>query len=196
MKEKFVIWGSAPVTNALVPKKLEGIEPKDKLKLWFGHDYSKNNDFPEKLQFTASPDYPNNLKLVDYFGNTESVFPVSPKLKAFLEGLQLPNLLFVPVDMLNHKGKVLATYHLMHLTALVDCIDVPKSKVTEDFLREGTFAFVKKLALNEKKIPGDAQLFRIARLYKAVAVRRDLAKKVTDAGFEGIAWREIGEYTC
>ena len=194
MKDQFVIWGSADVDNALVPHKLEGIEPKDKGKLWFGHDFK--DDFPKELRFTADPDYPDDLRLIDHFGNSESVFPISPKLKSFLEELRLPNLQFIPVEMLDHKRRVLATYYLMHLTVLIDCMDIEKSKATENKLRKGTFSSVKALVLDEKKIPADAKLFRIARLYKAVAVRGDLATQLTEARFEGLKWREVGKYQC
>jgi hypothetical protein len=190
-----VIWRSgADVRGALVPHTLEGIEPKDKSKLWFGHDFK--DDFPKDLRFTADPNYPRSRKLIDHFGNTESVFPVSPRLKAFLEEQRLPDLQFIPVEMLDHKRQVLATYYLMHLTALIDCIDIEKSDACENKLRQGTFRSVDKLVLDERRIPADARLFRIARLYNAVAVRRDLANQITEAGFVGVAWREVAKYEC
>jgi|GEM_PF-6355357 len=86
MNEKFTIWRFKDV-----PKRLLNMEKM----LRFVMGVSLVDDMPNNLQFTADPDYPNDLLMLDNFGNTQSVIPISPKLKTFLEDKNIPNLEFI-----------------------------------------------------------------------------------------------------
>ena len=58
----------------------------------FGEDFTEDLIMSLDLKSGAAylpldPDYPNDLLMLDSFGNTEGVIPISPKLKAFLENI-------------------------------------------------------------------------------------------------------------
>ena len=65
-----------------------------------------------------------------------------------------------------------------------------KSKVTWSKIDDDAISEVEKLVLDESRI-GDRKLFRINNYFNIVLVRRDLAKAIDDAGFEGMRWKEI-----
>ena len=88
INDRFTIWRFKDAPNAYVQKKLLNMERK--LRLSMGD--SLNDDMPNSLQFNAAPDYPNDLLMLDYFGNTQSVIPISAELKVFLERKNIDNL--------------------------------------------------------------------------------------------------------
>ncbi|MBU3002767.1 imm11 family protein [Paraglaciecola arctica] len=191
MTDRFVIWDFDDVPNAYVPDDLLNIE--NKLSLLMGDSLA--SDMPENLQFSADPDYPNDLLMLDSFGNTESIIPISPKLKHFLENKTIPNLEFIPVDMLDHKGRVLEQYYLLHSTEVIDAIDKTQTELEIDDLNDEMYESVEDLTLLDESIPQEIQIFRIKGLYNAICVSQSLAKEIDDNGFTGIYWQDISDYS-
>ena len=191
--EDYCIWEAGDVDNILVPYNLEGIEDvEQKASLIRGRPFDVS--LPAGLRFTANPDYPDDLVLADYHGNTENVFPISPKLKEYLEARELPYLQFVPVDMLDHRGNVLAEYFLLHVTEVIDCIDLGASDVLESAMDQNMLLGVDELVLDQAKIPLDKPIFKLDRLFQ-IAISRKLAEEIDSQGFTGIHWEEIDEYS-
>lgn len=191
MSDRFYIWDFEDVPNALVPDKLLNVEKK--LKLLMGVPFGK--DLPDGLQFSADPDYPDDLKMLDSFGNAESVIPISPKLKVFLESKKIPNLEFIPVEMLDHRDNAIETYFLLHSTEVIDAIDKDETDLEVDDLNEEMYESVEDLVLVDDDIPEDIQIFRIKGLYDATCVSKKLADEISDNGFTGIDWMEIEDYS-
>lgn len=191
MTDRFVIWDFDDVPNAYVPDDLLNIE--NKLSLLMGDSLA--SDMPENLQFSADPDYPNDLLMLDSFGNTESIIPISPKLKHFLENKAIPNLEFIPVDMLDHKGRVLEQYYLLHSIEVIDAIDKTQTELEIDDLNDEMYESVEDLTLLDESIPQEIQIFRIKGLYNAICVSQSLAKEIDDNGFTGIYWQDISDYS-
>tara|TARA_R110002167_G_scaffold55802_10_gene158462 strand:+ start:5017 stop:5595 length:579 start_codon:yes stop_codon:yes gene_type:complete len=190
MNDRFTIWNFDDVPNAYVPKKLLNVEKK--LPFLMGRSFA--DDMPNNLQFSADPDYPNDLLMLDSFGNTQGVIPISPKLKAFLEEKEIPNLEFIPVDMLDHKDRVIAQYFLLHSTEVIDAIDKTQTKLKVNKLNEEMYNSVKNLVLLDESIPADIQIFRVKGLYNATCINKSLASEIDDKGFTGIYWQETSEY--
>lgn len=192
MNDRFTIWRFKDVPNAYVPKKLLNMEKM--LRLLMG--VSLADDMPTNLQFTADPDYPNDLLMLDSFGNTQSVIPISPKLKTFLEQKNIPNLEFIPVDMLDHKGRVITQYFLLHSTEVIDAIDKDETDLEVDDLNEEMYDSVDDLTLIDESVPSHIQIFRVKGLYDVTCISKTLAKEIDDNGFTGISWKEISAYSC
>ncbi|GAC19410.1 imm11 family protein [Paraglaciecola arctica] len=191
MNDRFTIWNFKDVPNAYVPKKLLNI--KKKLALRTGVSFV--DDMPNNLQFSADPDYPNDLLMLDSFGNTQSVIPISPKLKTYLESKDIPNLEFIPVDMLDHKSRVIEQYFLLHSTEVIDAIDKTQTELEVDDLNAEMYDTVENLILLDESIPADIQIFRVKGLYDVTCVSKTLAKEIDDNGFTGIEWEETSEYS-
>jgi hypothetical protein len=192
MNERFTIWRFKDVPNAYVPKKLLNMEKT--LRLLMG--VSLVDDMPSNLQFSADPDYPNDQLMLDNFGNTQSVIPISPKLKAFLEDKNIPNLEFIPVDMLDHNGRVIVQYFLLHSTEVIDAIDKDKTDLEVDDLNNEMYDSVDDLTLLEESVPPHIQIFKVKGLYDVTCISKALAKEIDDNGFTGISWKEISTYSC
>ncbi|MCL5247460.1 hypothetical protein M4I21_16690 [Cellulophaga sp. 20_2_10] len=192
MTERFAIWNFKDVPGAYVPKKLLNMERM--LRLLMG--VSLIHDMPDNLQFTADPDYPNDLHMLDSFGNTQSIIPISPKLKVFLENKNIPNLEFIPVAMLDHKGAVIAHYFLLHSTEVIDAIDKDETELEVDSLNTEMYDTVEDLTLLDESVPAHIQIFKVKGLYDVTCISKELAKEIDINGFTGISWKEISYYSC
>lgn len=194
MSSNFVLWSFEEVPNALVTDRLRGANNAgERRNLVSGKPFL--DTFGGQLQFTADPDYPDDLLLIDTFSNTASVFPISLALKNFLVSKHLLEIEFVPVNMLDHRDNVVGEYYLLHPLIPVDCIDIEKSDVKVDRLNEEMFNTVRELVLNEGNIPQQRKIFRIKGLYDAIAVERSLAEELSGQKFIGLDWIEIDEYS-
>jgi hypothetical protein len=192
MNDRFTIWRFEDVPGAYVPKKLLNMERM--LRLLMG--VSIADDMPKNVQFSADPDYPNDTVMLDCFGNAQSVIPISSKLKAFLESKDIPNLEFIPVDMLDHEGDVIAQYFLLHSVELIDAIDKDETELEVDTLNTEMYDTVEDLALIDKSVPAHIQIFRVKGLYDVTCISKALAKEIDDLGFTGVGWKEISDYSC
>ena len=133
--------------------------------------------------------------MLDSFGNTQSVIPISPKLKTYLESKDIPNLEFIPVDMLDHKSRVIEQSFLLHSTEVIDAIDKTQTELEVDDLNAEMYDTVENLILLDESIPADIQIFRVKGLYDVTCVSKTLAKEIDDNGFTGIEWEETSEYS-
>lgn len=192
MNDRFAIWRFRDVPGAYVPKKLLNMERM--LRLLMG--VSVADDMPRGLQFSADPDYPNDFDMLDSFGNAQSVIPISPKLKAFLESKDIPNLEFVPVDLLDHDERVIAQYFLLHSTEVIDAIDKDLTDLEVDSLNGEMYDSVEDLTLIDGSVPPHIQIFRVKGLYDVTCISKALAREIDEQGFTGISWREISAYSC
>ena len=77
MKNTFIIWKFDDVPKSYVPKTLLNVQDKEAYIM--GTPFA--DAIPNDLQFSGNPDYPNDLIMLDSIGNTESVIPISEKLK-------------------------------------------------------------------------------------------------------------------
>lgn len=194
MNSNYVLWSFEDIPNALKTYNLIGLKNAEELwNLISGEPFLET--LVDQLEFTANPDSPNDLLLIDNVGNTESLFPVSPTLKSFINNKNLPDIEFIPVNILDHRENVAGKYFLLHPLKSVDCIDKEASNVRVDRLNEEMFNRVRKLVINENNIPDQKSIFRIKGLYNAVAVDRSLAEELSSQKFIGLDWIEIDEYS-
>ena len=62
-------------------------------------------NFPPDASFRMSKDYPKNLKMEDFLVNENKLLVVSARVKEFLEGQKIEQNEFLPVRIINHKGR-------------------------------------------------------------------------------------------
>lgn len=153
---------------------------------------SRIGDFPEDAVFRMNPEFPYGIALKDSVKNTSSMIVVSPPLKEFLEKREVNAVEYLPVGLLNHKGRPAqgGKYFIVNLLDPVDCLDLDRcdakySNITPEDIRR-----VKSLVLDEAKVDTERQLFSPKGLFAPLA-RRDLAEAIDAAGFTGIRWVEL-----
>lgn len=194
MQDRFVIWDFDDVPKAHVPDDLLNMDnPEDRLALLMGKSFAGR--LPEGLQLSADPDYAGDVLMLDTFGNTESLIPVSPRLKAFLEARGLAHVEFIPVDMLDQSGETIERYFLLHCVNVIDAIDKTLTELEVDDLNEEMYETVEDLVLKSDVVPKGVQIFRVKGLYDATCITRSLAREIDDHGFTGAFWQEVSDYS-
>src|SRR5439155_15397562 len=69
-----------------------------------------------------------DVALLDSISNHEGVQLMSPKLRDFLRGQDVPETEFLPVAILDHKGRVASKdFSILNCLRVVDCVDQEKS---------------------------------------------------------------------
>lgn len=172
--------------------RLEGF--RRKYKLMRGREVA--DEFPADASFQMNRDFPDDLGLEDAAFNLSNQLVVSERLRAFLEAREVSGVEFLPVTMLDHKGRsVKADYVIANLLTHVDCVD--KEATTHEWnpLNENAMVGVRNLTVDPERIPDDVQLFRLEHVAGVIGVRRDLAEALEAEGFTGLAFSDFADYT-
>jgi hypothetical protein len=186
----FVIWKAKDEPHACVLKDLHNVPD-----LWELSDgVSRVTGFPTDAYFDMDPDYPHDTLLVDNLANTDRVIVASSKLVTILQHFHVSPVEYLPVAIEDHRGKTAASYTIVHLIEPVDCIDNAKSVLRWDSIDTDAIARVKKLVIDEAKIPVGRLLFRPKHLSQVTLVHRELAEAISREGCTGVRWIEINDY--
>lgn len=190
-QSSFVIWDSCVVPNACSLYDLEGVEKT----------YQLNKGVPRAVTFSSDaafsmhPDFPNNTLLTDNLINSDLMIVTSQRVKDFLEAQRIPKLEYLPVTILDHKGRAASRdYFIIHPIEPIECIDLAKSQVEWGLVDKSSISQVHHLEIDASKVPPDVELFRPKPLYDIVLVRRELAELIDAQGFSGIRWLELDQY--
>jgi hypothetical protein len=147
------------------------------------------------LSSAMNPESPDDLMLLDNVHNTDGILVASPRLRAFLGERNLADVEYLPISILDHKGRVAAPdYFVIHPVAPVDAIDADASLCKMSRIKKDRIQSMKKLALRPDAIPADRKLFRLKGLWNVALVSRPVADAISAAGFSGIRWLELSAY--
>jgi hypothetical protein len=157
---------------------------------------SRAANFPTKAAFKMDLDKPNDTLLTDNLFNTDLLIVGSPRLTEFFELQGVPKVEYLPVAIINHKGKVISReYVIINPVEPVVCIDLNKSEVTWDEMDESTIEHVSRLVIDETKVEPARALFRPKGLHQIILIRRELAEKIDSKGFTGVRWIELDGFS-
>jgi hypothetical protein len=188
----YVLWDTVRPPYVCALGGLEGVPRLFELK----DGVSRAKDFDEHAHFQMSPTYPYDIRLADSLKNADRLVVASRRLKEFLEGRGLDHVEYLPVAILNHKGRVASReYHVIHLTDPIDCLDIPKCRATQSMLIPEDILDVEELVLEPTRLDQDRLLFRAQYYDRPVFVRRDLAAEIENGGFVGIRFAELTDYS-
>jgi hypothetical protein len=191
MNDDFLIWDSAVVPNACCLAQLVNVD--DQFELPKG--IRRAAAFPSEAAFTMDPDFPNDTLLTDNLVNTDRLVVVSPKLKAFLESQRLAKVEYLPVTILNHKGRPASRdYFIVHPVDLAACVDTERSDVEWSVIDPTSIDSATRLVIDETALDPEVALFRPRPFYDVVLVRRPLAEAIDAQRFSGIRWIELSSY--
>jgi len=156
---------------------------------------SRMERWPEDACYYMDKKRKEDIRLEDCLWNIDSLLVISSKLKEFLEKENLKNNEYLPLTIFNHKDRpTKESYFIVNQIHLQDCIDQKKSKYDINDIDPWQFSEMGKLVIDEKKIEPEVALFRMNHYPYLPIIRRDLAKKITSAGFTGIRFGEIETY--
>ncbi len=165
--------------------KLQGFEDE-----WaVGQGVSLAANPPASLTMSMYEEEPRNTVLPDHVQNMDRLLIVSANMKTFLEGQDVNNVEYYPLEILDHKGKVASTaYFVAHLINPVDCIDVEASGVKwmgEGLSTQRIFR-MRTLVLDPARVPPDRSLFFPRYYNRHPILRRDLAVALQAQGFSHV----------
>src|SRR5688572_25632522 len=111
--------------------------------------------WPTDLSFSMDPDKPKDIRLLDYISNFEKVVLVSPRLRDWLRAQEVHDLEFLPVAIMDHKGRVASKdYSVVNCIRVVDAVDQQNSKFRWDGLEEPSMV-VRRIVLNDASLGED-----------------------------------------
>lgn len=137
--------------------------------------------------------YPG-IKLSDNLENTFGYWVISGALKTVLEREAHTEIEFLPVAIINHKGRRAdGEFFIANPFAIEDCVDRSGSDVDESAMSPGFFGGIYRLALDTTRIPPEARLFRLKQMPKIIIIRDDLRAALDAEGLTGLRYIAMGE---
>ncbi|MGC4085933.1 MAG: hypothetical protein QM736_28350 [Vicinamibacterales bacterium] len=150
------------------------------------------NVWPADMTFSMNPERPKDVSLIDAIDNLEGRLLASPRLVAALQEHALTDVEYLPVTVLDHKGRVASKdYRIVHCCRVVDCVDQQRSTFKWDGLERPSMV-VSTLVLNPQALTDDMRLIRPQFVPGKMLFRADLMQALNAQKFTGLAFtREI-----
>lgn len=146
----------------------------------------------EGVRMHMDPNFPKAIQLPDCVKNLPGAIVVSKRLKEFIEAEQPADVEYLPLSIVNHKGKVAsADYFIVNPYRLQDCIDQAQSDIQWNAIDKSLISACTKMVIDEKKIAKGAKVFRLQHYPTKVLFARSLADGIKKGGFTGIKFIEI-----
>lgn len=154
---------------------------------------SRKDGFPPDAFFDMNNDF--GIKLQDVLKNSKNLLVISESMRDFFvrEGLKDNEIL--PVAIRDPKGRpVKNPYFILHQVVLQDCIDLGRTVADRNPINPDIFIDVEQIFIEEDRIDPEVSIFRPRYHPLMLIVRRDLAERISAAGFTGIGFGEIEQY--
>ncbi|WIG92971.1 DUF1629 domain-containing protein [Myxococcus sp. SDU36] len=149
-------------------------------------------EYPDGLRFNMTKQEPG-LKIADVIPNAVNYFMVSKRMKELLEQHSGAEIEFLRFVLLNHRGRVASEdCYIANVVGMQDCVDMEKTEGDLDPLKPDRFMYLRRLLLQEDKVPPGAKLFRIPAAPRLMIVRKDLKEQLEKDGVTGITWYPMG----
>jgi len=156
---------------------------------------SRVSDSSADAYFEMDDDFPDDIRTEDFIANLNSVLVVSERTRQTLEATGLKNNEFLPVKIINHKGrKEKSPFYVLHQVELQDCIDFDKTVCTRNAIDPDLLSSISQLVLDERRIDPTVSLFRLKHFPHVPMFREDLVEKIRSAGLTGIKFTEPSHF--
>jgi hypothetical protein len=148
--------------------------------------------FPENATFFMDKNFPKAIKLADNVYNLRGLIVVSKKLKEFIEKTEPPNVEYLPVSIINHKGRIASKdYFIINPFVPQDCIDLQNSDIQWNAIDPEIISACFEMVIDETRIDPSITIFRLKYYPTKILVKRDMANKILNGGFIGTRFIEI-----
>ena len=150
--------------------------------------------FPKGLVFDLAKE--RGSTLTDSIPNSFAMRVVSEKLKGILEEeTPADSIEYLPIRLRTPRKKVLTTpYYIANVLGSVACMNAKKSDFNMSAISKTQVLHFRRLVLNEKKIPKDVKIFRLAEQTRLILVRGDLGKRIVDEDCLGVLFQELEDF--
>jgi len=164
--------------------------------LWqLGYAIPRSLGWPDDAYAEMDPNYPKDVALTDCLSGS-TLLVASGRTRELLPHQPSDNVEFLPVTIVNHKGRVASRdYYVVHPLTVVECIDAPASGAVFSAIDPETIVCCDALVLNHDEIPPELELFRPKYWPDIVLIRQTLADRLVAAGLTGLNFWPLDEYT-
>lgn len=148
--------------------------------------------WPADVRFHMDPNSPKQIQLPDWVDNLHNFIVVSKPLKDFIAESKPVDVQYLPVTIVDHKGKVASTdYVVINPYSLQDAIDQQASVIDWNPIDPTLIAACTTMVLDESRIAPGASIFRLKHYPSKVLLSRELASGIKKAGFTGVKFIEV-----
>ena len=188
---KYFLWNAQPPRGGCVVHEVRNFD--ELLDLQEGPG-SIADGYPDDVEIVMDPDHRKDVKLYDHLYNVHRLIVASPKLTSFLKGLKLAGVEFLPISIIDHKGKVASPeYAVVNPCNVYDCIDRDATDIDWNPIDPDLIASVSQLTFDESKIDPTVPMFRVKHMAHYVFVREDVAKAILAQDFSGPYMKPLAE---
>lgn len=152
--------------------------------------------FPEDAAYHMNASFPKDVKLPDNVQNNNGIPIVSKRLKEFLEAQDLGDVEYLPVTIVNHKGRVASPdYFILNPLTVLDVIDFEQSEVRWSAVKPDVIASASELVIDESKVPDGVRMLRPKSFAGVVMVDDGLVEELEAEDFTGLLFETAEEFT-
>jgi hypothetical protein len=193
MSGNFLVWRDGALTDGIC--KLTGLAGGVTKSFQINQGISRLEGWSPDALAEMDPDWPKDIGLADSM-HCMGFLVVSAKAKDFFAGESVGKIEFLPIKIINHKGRVASdSYFVVNPLDIVDCIDREASVVEINPVRKA-IGGCEQLVLKEEAVPPELKIFRLKDWLGVVVIRRELAVKAEkEAGLKNLKFYEPAEYT-
>lgn len=192
-RPEFVIWTSRYVEGWCTLLRPEPYE--DLYELDYGQPLADR--WPADSFSRMDPDRRKDLQLADSV-RCPYARTVSTRLRTAIETAGETRLEWLPLAILNHKGRVAARdYWIANPPYVIDCIDLDASNARwagRMLDADDPFAACDRLVLRPEVVPPGVQVFRARFKPGLLLMRRTMAEALLNEGLSGLAFGEPDAY--
>lgn len=179
---RLLIWRNDYEEGFCVIESPEGIERDYELSVGASRAQGWSSDVICRM----NPEYPDDLQLSDNLFGTLYII-VSKRIMEFLLKKQIGNVEFLPVTILNHKGRVASKeYYIMNPLDVIDCIDLDRSGVKWNRIEPDMIESCEKLVLKDDAVQATSKVFRPKFWPTEILIRKELAEDLVSSGRTGL----------
>ena len=189
---EYLLWSESPVANACT---LENVENLHRFDLPCGVPLQK--EWPSDALARMSKSFKKATALTDDLVNSDSIKVCSKRLVDFLKRKKLKNAEYLPLIILDHKGKVASKeYSVVNLVGLQDALDHRASKPTFNLLDPNQIDDVENLIIDVERIDPTLMVFRLKGLFDPVLIEKRLADAILKEGFVGPFFEPLEDFNA
>ncbi len=117
----------------------------------------------------------------------------SSRLRELLDSIGINNIEYYKLEIVNPRsGKKFSDYYIANVVGLVDCVDREKSELK--YFDDGDIKRIRKLVLDQSRIPSKLRIFRLAKRTILTVVHQSVKEVIESAGLTGCVFYRPEEY--
>jgi hypothetical protein len=188
---EYGVWTYQPVGNVCMLDTIENVPRRLDLK----RGVPFKDKFPASAQYPMSKDHKKETGLNDDLPNTDFIKVCSARVVEFLKKKQLKNVEYLPVSIMNHKGKVASKdYFIVHPIIPQDALDLEASQASFNDINPEEIDSVEGLVLKNRGLDPELRIFRLKKFFNPVLIDKKLAEEMKGAGFVGSYIKALDRY--